>query len=133
MLTFMAQRLSSFFILKKIIKEEERAVYDYCFEVFLSTVINFMAIVILAFASRTVIPTIFFLVGFIGLRVTAGGFHAETPIGCFFDIDELIWYVSILTMGDTRFCHKHNGCHNLYHFIAAGGDIFACSGSQQTF
>lgn len=82
MLTYMAQWLSSFFISKNVIKEEERQIYDYCFEVLLSTVINFMAVVILALFTGTVVPTLYFLVGFIGIRTTAGGFHAETHRGC---------------------------------------------------
>lgn len=65
MLTHMAQELSSFFISKAIIKEEEREVYDYCFEIFLATIINFFSIITLAFISKTVLPTICFIAGFI--------------------------------------------------------------------
>lgn len=83
MLTHIAQRISSFFISKNLIQEEERKIYDYSFEILLSTIINFLAVVMLAFASQTVIPTIWFLIGFMAIRATAGGFHAETHIGCF--------------------------------------------------
>ena len=83
MLTHMAQRLSSFFISKNIIKEEDREVYDYSFEILLSTLINLGAVIIFAVVSRSVVPTLFFLLGFMAIRTTAGGFHAETHIGCF--------------------------------------------------
>ena len=97
MLTHMAQGLSSFFISRDIIKEEERKVYDYCFEILLATVINLFAMVILAFASGTIIPTICFIVGFIAIRATAGGFHAETHIGCFIILISLyILYLFLL-------------------------------------
>lgn len=96
MLTRIAQGLSSFFISRKIIKEEERLVYDYSFEIFLSTIFNFLAVAVLAFVSRTIIPTIWFLVGFIAVRSTAGGFHAETHIGCFLIM--LFSYVTYLLL-----------------------------------
>ena len=83
MLTHMAQRISSFFISKDIVPEEERSIYDYSFEILLSTVMNFLAVMIIAFFSHTVIPTIWFLIGFMAIRATAGGFHAETHVGCF--------------------------------------------------
>ena len=78
MLTRMAQGLSSFFISRNIIKEEDKLVYDYSFEILLSTVINLLAVIVLAYICKVVVPTIFFLLGFIAIRTTAGGFHAET-------------------------------------------------------
>lgn len=96
MLTHMAQELSSFFISKDIIKEEEREIYDYCFEIFLATIINFFSIIILAFISKTVLPTICFIAGFMVIRATAGGFHAKTHIRCFFLLISL--YISYLIL-----------------------------------
>ena len=96
MLTYMAKRMSSFFIYLNVIKEDDRVIYDYSFEILLSTVINLMAIVILALVSDTVILTIWFLLGFITLRTTAGGFHAETHIGCFFTL--ICVYIAFLNL-----------------------------------
>lgn len=83
MLTHMAQGLSLFFISKNIIKEEDKEVYDYSFEILLSTIINLLAIIIMALVSGTTLYMMFFLFGFSMVRSTAGGYHAETHLGCF--------------------------------------------------
>lgn len=44
MLTYIAKRLSSFFIGKNFISEEDREIYDYCFEVMITTVIKWKRI-----------------------------------------------------------------------------------------
>lgn len=83
MLTHMAQGLSLFFISKNIIKEEDKEIYDYSFEILLSTLINLLAMIIMAVVSGTMLYAIFFLFGFSMIRSTAGGYHAETHLGCF--------------------------------------------------
>ncbi len=96
MLAHMAQRLSSFFIRKNIIKDEERPVYDYCFEILLSTLINLIVVIVIAIISGTIIQTLFFMAGFIAIRTTAGGFHAKTHLGCLLTL--LFSYSLYLTM-----------------------------------
>ncbi len=95
MLTYMAKRVSSFFICINVIKEDDRDIYDYCFEILLSTVINLMALVFLALVSDSVMVTIWFMIGFIAIRTTSGGFHAETHVGCFLIL--ICSYIACLT------------------------------------
>lgn len=82
MLSLMAQRLSFFFVLKGLIREDEKEIYDYCFEILLSTVANSIIIITLSILNHAVIDTCWFMMGFIMIRITAGGFHADTHIRC---------------------------------------------------
>lgn len=82
MLARFAKMLSSFFISKKLIEEDNRNVYDYCFEIMLSTILNFMVILAIALITHTIIQTVFYIVSFMIVRGTAGGYHAESHLSC---------------------------------------------------
>ena len=82
MITRMSKSVSSFFILQGIIPDEDREVYEYSFEVMLSTIISFLALTILALVSRTTLFATLYLIGFIPLRIIAGGFHAKNHYRC---------------------------------------------------
>lgn len=81
--TLMARKMSSFFIEKGIIQNEEQEIYDYSFEVFFSTVTEFLFIIITAFATDRMVETMFYVLGFIPMRRVAGGYHAKTHFRCF--------------------------------------------------
>lgn len=96
MLTRFAKMLSSFFISKALIQEEEREVYDYCFEIMLSTVLNLMVVLFISIITHTIIPTIFYIVSFMIVRKTAGGYHAESHLACLAIL--VLSYVSFLVL-----------------------------------
>lgn len=67
---------------ERIIEKESVEAYIYGVQLLLSTFINLCAIsVISAIADRN-FAWMYFLIGFIPIRITAGGFHAKTPFGC---------------------------------------------------
>ena len=82
MLARFSKMLSSFFISKKLIEENEQEVYDYCFEIMLSTILNFIVVLVISLITHTIIPTIFYIVSFMIVRGTAGGYHAESHLSC---------------------------------------------------
>lgn len=83
MLTQLSGKISSYFIENNAIPADKREVYIYCFEILLSTLINFFAVIIIAVISGRIIETALFLIGFIPIRSTAGGYHADTHFRCF--------------------------------------------------
>jgi len=83
MITQLSKNLSSFFVVHGVIHEEDRDVYSYSLEILLSTLQSLIAIAILAVISRTVLETTLFLVGFVPLRLIAGGYHAKSHFRCF--------------------------------------------------
>jgi len=75
--------VSSFFIKQKIILEEDREVYEYSFEILFSTMLGFITMTAIAVITDTIFYTLFYLIGFIPLRVVAGGYHAKNHFLCF--------------------------------------------------
>ncbi|GHU43969.1 accessory gene regulator [Clostridia bacterium] len=83
MIPFLSKNISSFLIANRIIAAEELDTYSYCFEILFATVLNFLAICVLALATGMVAETIFFLAAFLPFRRLAGGYHAKNHARCF--------------------------------------------------
>ena len=83
MLHKLSQKITDHYVKKNKIDDSERDVYEYCFEVLLSTFLNLLAIIILAVATGLYLETLCFTISFMTLRGTAGGYHAKTHWGCF--------------------------------------------------
>ncbi len=81
-ITQMSKRISSYFVLNNIIKEEDREVYDYSLELLLSTVLNFLAVITIAVFTGKILEGTLFVLGFVPLRALAGGYHADTHFRC---------------------------------------------------
>lgn len=79
----MSKKISSFFIINEIIKEEDREVYEYSLELLLSTLLNFAAVIIIAVFARRILEAALFVFGFVPLRTIAGGYHAKNHFRCF--------------------------------------------------
>lgn len=82
MIAYIAGRISSFFVEKKLIKEEDKELYDYSFEICLASVLNFMIVLVLAIITKTLLYSIVFLLGFMPMRLAAGGYHAGNHLRC---------------------------------------------------
>lgn len=63
---------------------ESRAIklYTYGFELLISSFISILLIILLSIMSQIPYAWLIFLLGFIPERVTAGGYHASTPLRC---------------------------------------------------
>lgn len=82
MIARLSKRMASFFVRNDVIKSEDEEVYEYGLQLLLSTVFNGIIALILAIISGTVLQCVCYLVVFILLRKSAGGFHAKTHFGC---------------------------------------------------
>jgi accessory gene regulator B len=65
-----------------IINEEDAEVYAYGFELMISTAINIVIVILISLLFRVPLAWVFFLLPFIPLRLTAGGYHANTHLAC---------------------------------------------------
>jgi len=83
MISFVSKKISYFFVQNEIIESENADVYQYSLEVVFSTLINFLAVALIAIFTKTVWITFFYLLGFLPLRVIAGGYHAKNHLNCF--------------------------------------------------
>ena len=96
MLVKLSKRLTSFFILKNSINEDERESYDYCFEMMLSTVMNLISLIVIGLISGKYFETMTFAIVFMSLRSCGGGFHANTHFGCLSSL--LLIFISMLIL-----------------------------------
>ena len=76
MITQVSKKVTSRFIMLGIIPEDGFEVYAYSFEILISSLISFLALSVAAILSGTVYYTALYLVGFMPIRLSAGGFHA---------------------------------------------------------
>jgi accessory gene regulator B len=79
----LSKRISSLFISNQIIQEEDKEVYEYSFELLLSTLFNLVVVIAIAIVTRRVLEALLFVLGFVPLRSFAGGYHASTHFRCF--------------------------------------------------
>lgn len=82
MLPVLSEKLSSYFVRSKIIRQEDKEIYSYSVEVLLATVINFAMLYAIAFIMGRVWETTLFIAGFVPLRSLAGGYHAKNHLRC---------------------------------------------------
>ena len=100
MIRSFAERISFFYIKKGYIKSSDKEIYDYCFEILVSTVINFVTVLVIAMLCNMFVETIFFLVGFMAIRATAGGYHASNHFTCWVILVlAYMSYVAVLRFG----------------------------------
>ncbi|HRF69854.1 MAG TPA: accessory gene regulator B family protein [Candidatus Pelethenecus sp.] len=82
----MAKKITNYYIKKGSIQKEEQEVYEYCFDVMLSTLLNLVAIIIISVATKLFIEGAVFCIVFMTLRGIGGGYHANTHFFCFMTI-----------------------------------------------
>lgn len=83
MIASQAKRISSFYISHGVIREQDREKYNYCYEILLSTGMNVLAIALIGLATSFLLPSACFVLSFILLKNTVGGYHADSHKGCF--------------------------------------------------
>lgn len=82
MLLQLSKRIVSGWSNSEIIMKEHEGAYVYGVQLLLSTLINISCIALISTAVGCSFAWIPFLLGFIPIRVTAGGYHAKTPLLC---------------------------------------------------
>lgn len=69
---------------KGLVSEEEAPVVLYGMKSLFMTLVEFISVILLAVWCENPLEGLCFLLGFCPLRLYAGGYHAKTPIRCFF-------------------------------------------------
>ncbi len=78
----LAQKLSSYFIDKSIISQEDYEIYVYGGELLISFTISTSFILLLGLVFNKLVETLLFLTVFIVLRRYTGGYHAPSHFKC---------------------------------------------------
>lgn len=82
MISKLSLKTAVFFSNNNIISSEDIDAYAYGLEILISTVINFMAAIFIAMITGEFISFTLCLIPFLSLRINAGGYHADTHLGC---------------------------------------------------
>ena len=82
MINKLATLLTNHYIKKEKIDPDDKEVYVYCFDIAISTVLNFAILIIIALCTKTYVESLCFGICFVTLRNYAGGLHAKTHLGC---------------------------------------------------
>lgn len=82
MINQLATLLTNHYIKKGKIDPDDKEVYVYCFDIAISTILNFAILIIIALCTKTYIESLCFGICLVTLRNYAGGLHAKTHLGC---------------------------------------------------
>lgn len=82
-INLIAENLVNKLTSNQIINNEDRAVYKYGLEIFLSLITKIIFLTALAYIFNAIIEMVIFSTTFFLLRINAGGYHAKTFLGCF--------------------------------------------------
>lgn len=88
MLSIIIQKTVNYWVETEIIDYYDRDIYEYGFELILSSAINIIAVIITGIFVKRLIESIVLLVVVIPLQSCGGGYHAKTHLRCF-----LIMYI----------------------------------------
>lgn len=77
-----SQKATDYFIKNKIISGDKKAVYEYGFEILISTLAYTLLFILISLITNTILESLVFLVGFFVVRTIAGGYHANTYLKC---------------------------------------------------
>lgn len=95
-----------------IVPEESQDAYVYGIQLLLSTAINVACLIIISWLLGKTFAWIPFMIGFVPLRMTAGGYHAKTPLRC-----------------GITFCSTYAVLLCLMHFLPASGQVYIILGN----
>ena len=107
MIANIALHITDYFIRKNIICEEDKAIYQYGFEMGISQTINIITTLTIGFIMRMPLESITFLLCFLTLRTYSGGYHASSNLKCYI----LSTLMTIIVLTASYFVNLYN----LYH------------------
>lgn len=82
MIAKLSRIIADFFIRQKVVPEEQREVYEYGFELSISSVIGILTVLAIGLVSGRFWESVVFYIVFCFTRLFTGGFHASTYLRC---------------------------------------------------
>ena len=78
-----SSKFVEFFVSNNLIKNEDKEIYEYAFNIILSLLIHIATVMIIGLCFNLFIESLVFYFSFIAIRKFAGGYHAKTPVRCY--------------------------------------------------
>lgn len=85
------------FVLNKIIKEEDSKIYEFGLKQGIAIMINLITIIVIGLISSELLNLLVFSVVYLVMRSYAGGYHAETELGCYVFSTMMIVIIAIIS------------------------------------
>ena len=82
MLSLISKRFTDFFLKKQIIDEEKYEISEYGFMITLSSLFCILSILIISVICGMIVEGITFLIVFMAIRTSCGGYHCSTYLKC---------------------------------------------------
>ncbi len=82
MIDTLAKKITTKFIDHKIIKSDEREIYNYCFETTIVILLSYSLLFILSMIFNEFMSTLIFILSFSSFRKVCGGYHADNYLKC---------------------------------------------------
>jgi len=77
-----AVKIADFLYKNNTIRDEDKDIYVYGFEIFISNIINFTIVVVLGYLLHQFYQALLFFIAFVITRSYSGGYHASTYFKC---------------------------------------------------
>ena len=98
MIASQAKRISSFCISNGVIDERDREKFDYCYEVFLSTLLNFAAVLLIGLATGSLWHTVVFMLVFAVLKALPADIMLTVILSALQRRSALFFYTDLLLL-----------------------------------
>ena len=82
MISFLSRRIALFLRNNDIVDDETSQVCQYGFEIIISTLVGFLIVFLIGIWCGELLSAILFYTLFVGVRLSAGGYHASTHLRC---------------------------------------------------
>lgn len=79
----MIEKITNYFIINELIKDEDRQIYAYGLHQGLLILLNIATTILIGFIFRAVWESILFMIVYTPLRTYGGGYHAKSEVRCY--------------------------------------------------
>ena len=100
MYKFVSKKIVKILIQEKKVDNKDRDMYEYCFELLVSTIVSILSILILSLFLGEFLSSSIFLGSFILTRLCSGGYHAKSHLTCLFTtmLNYSFFLIALLTL-----------------------------------
>lgn len=112
----LADNIVKWMLNNQIIEENKAVICRWGISHILDTVFNIVTFLIIGFLFKMPIETIIFTLGYIPLRIYAGGYHAKTPFRCWC-LSNIILAVSLVIVQNVEKCYIAFGILSLIAIV----------------
>lgn len=112
----LADNIVKWMLNNQIIEEKKAVICKWGISHILDTVFNIATFLIIGILFKMPIETIIFTIGYIPLRIYAGGYHAKTPFRCWC-LSNIILAVSLVIVQNVKKCYTAFGVLSLIAIV----------------